>query len=157
MELSRTHDMEVVKAIMAHPSIWPHIHEDGVDAPDPLDHEGFHWLLVDDGKPAGVFLAHAKTSVCYEVHTCLLPRTWGRVAATAARMLLMYLFDVVGVEKVVTNVPAYNRPALRFAKSAGMQIEGTNRASFLRNGELIDQIMLGITHKEWQCQQSSPQ
>jgi RimJ/RimL family protein N-acetyltransferase len=34
-----------------------------------------------------------------------------------------------------------------------MQQEGINRASYLRNGELIDQIMLGITKQEWLCQQ----
>lgn len=151
MELTRTHDMELVKAIMAHPAIWPHIHEDGVSEPDPLDHEGFHWLLVSDGSPAGVFLAHPQRALCWEVHTALLPRIWGAGSAMAARMLLAYLFHEVGCAKVVTNVPATNRAALRFAKASGMRVEGTNRASFLKGGELLDQIMLGITRKEWLC------
>jgi RimJ/RimL family protein N-acetyltransferase len=149
--------MNLVREILAHPAIWPHIHEDGTEEPDPLDHDGFHWLLVSDGAPAGVFLAHARGSACWEVHTCLLPRIWGAGAAGAARLLLEHLFTAVGCLKVVTNVPAYNRPALRFAKASGMQVEGINRASFLRNGVLEDQIMLGITRKEWTCQQQSQQ
>ncbi|WP_313632566.1 GNAT family N-acetyltransferase [Massilia timonae] len=145
--------MQLVAEILSHPAIWPHIHEDGTDEAAPHDLDGFHWLLVSDGAPAGVFLAHPRSAACYEVHTCLLPRIWGAGAARAAQLLLEHLFQVVGCEKVVTNVPTYNRPALRFAKASGMQVEGNNRSSFLRNGRLEDQIMLGITRKEWTCQQ----
>lgn len=156
IELARTRDMELVTAILSHPAIWPHIHEDGTNEATPHDLDGFHWLLVSDGRPAGVFLAHARGTACWEVHTCLLPRIWGVGAARAAQLLLQHLFEVVGCDKVVTNVPAYNRAALRFAKTFG-QVEGINRASFLRNGKLEDQIMLGITRKEWTCQQQSQQ
>lgn len=153
LQLERTRDMQLVAEILSHPAIWPHIHEDGTDEAAPHDLDGFHWLLVSDGAPAGVFLAHPRSAACYEVHTCLLPRIWGAGAARAAQLLLEHLFQVVGCEKVVTNVPTYNRPALRFAKASGMKVEGNNRSSFLRNGRLEDQIMLGITRKEWTCQQ----
>lgn len=155
MELTRTRDMELVKAIMAHPAIWPHIHEDGTELPELRDEESLHWMAVSDGDPAGVFLAHPRGVACWEVHTCLLPRMRGSQAARAAQMLLGYLFDQIGCAKVITHVPAYNRPALRFAKASGMQVEGNNRASYLRHGVMEDQIMLGITNKEWKlCQQS---
>lgn len=145
--------MDAVKAIMLHPAILPHIHEDGCDEVEPLDHPGFHWLMVFDDAPAGVFLAHSTRKHCYEVHTCLLPRIWGSTANQAARLLLAHLFQEMECSKVITNVPAYNRAALRFAKANGMSVEGLNRASFLKGGEMIDQIMLGITKKEWICQQ----
>ena len=154
MKLERTHDMELVAAIMGHPSIWPHIHEDGTTGPAPVDHELFYWLLVSDDAPAGVFLVHQRTSHCYEMHTCLLPRIWGAGADKAAKLLGDHVFYVMNGAKLVTNVPANNRRALRFAQSNGMQIEGNNRASFMRNGRLEDQIMLGLTVEEWKsCQQ----
>lgn len=157
MRIERTRDMGLVTPILAHPLIFPHIHEDGVTEPDPLDHDGFHWMLVSDDKPAGVFLLHARSALCYEVHTCLLPRIWGDGAKVAAEMLIKHVFVGLGGRKLVTNVPVNNRAALRFAKASGLQIEGVNRASFLRNGVLEDQIMLGITFKEWKsCQQLSP-
>lgn len=154
MRIERTHDMRLVAGILSHPAIFPHIHEDGVTEPDPIDHEGFHWLLVDDGEPAGVFLAHARSAHCYEIHTCLLPRIWGSGAKAAASAVLDHLFNVIGCKKVVTNVPAPNRAALRFAKASGLQVEGINRASYMLNGTLHDQIMLGITLEEYKtCQQ----
>lgn len=154
MRIERTHDMELVRQIMAHPQIFPHIHEDGTDEPCPIDHEAFHWMLVSDGEPAGVFLLHARGASCYEVHTCLLPRIWGAESKVAAALLIRHVFTSLEARKLVTNVPANNRHALRFAKASGMQIEGVNRASFLRNGVMEDQTMLGITLKEWiSCQQ----
>lgn len=153
MNLARTHDTDLVLSILSHPKIWPHIHDDGNKEAIAVDVPALHWMLVSDGEPAGVFLVHAHNSICFEVHTCLLPRTWGAQAAEAAQMLLRWAFEETNCQKMITNVPAYNRLALRFAKESGMTQEGVNRASFLKNGKLEDQIMLGITKKEWLCQQ----
>ena len=156
MKISRTHDMDIVKSIMMHPAIWPHIHEDGVDEATPIDHDGFYWMLLKDGDhEIGVYLAHAINQSCMEMHTCLLPEVWGEKASEAAKLLGDYLFFELGAKKVITKVPAYNRLALRYAKKNGMKIEGNNRESYLHRGELIDQIMLGITLKEWKWQQQS--
>lgn len=145
--------MDLVASIIAHPAIWPHIHDDNSTECTPADHDGFYWMLVTGDCQLGVFLVHALNSVCYQMHTCLLPCAWGAPAKAAAQMLLKWAFEETPCEKMTTLVPAYNRAALRFAKAGGMQHEGVNRASFLRNGELIDQIMLGITKQEWKtCQ-----
>lgn len=145
--------MALVALIMGHPAVFPHTHDDSVTECEPVDHEGLHWMLVDDGEPVGVFLVHAINSICYQMHTCLLPRSWGPQAKDAAQLLLKWAFEDTDCKKMITAVPAYNRAALRFAKAGGMVQEGVNRQSFLRNGVMLDQIMLGITKQEWSCQQ----
>lgn len=158
MIIERTHDMGLVALVMGHPRVWPHIHEDGTDAPDPQDHEALYWMqaTTDGQQLVGVFLVHAVSSVCYEMHTCILPECRGAVAANAAQALLTWAFTETECRKMITRVPAYNTAALRFALAGGMTQEGINRASFMRNGALIDQIMLGITIEEWKtCQQQS--
>lgn len=155
MILTRTRDMELVRSIVSHPAIWPHISDDGPTTPDDIeDVEALHWMLVSAGEPLGLFMVHAHNIVCYEMHTCLLPHAWGAPAKEAAQRLLAWAFEETDCKKMITAVPAYNRAALRFAKAGGMVQEGINRASILRNGELVDQIMLGITEKEWTCQHS---
>lgn len=155
MLIERTHDMELVDSIMRHPQIWPHVHDDGAEDWQPVDHEGIFWMLItrDNGEVGGVFMVHATNSYCYEMHTCLLPETWGAEAARAAQLLAGWVFRETPAEKLVTNVPAYNRAARRFAIAGGMQQEGVNRASFMKNGVMVDQIMLGITKEELICQQ----
>lgn len=153
MKLERTRDMKKVAAILSHPAIFRHVGDDSVLSCEPIDHDAFFWMLVTEGEPIGVFLVHAHNSACYEMHTSILPQAWGEKAAIAAQMLLDWAFNGTPCKKMITAVPAYNRAALRFAKAGGMKQEGINRKSFLHDGELIDQIMLGITKKEWLCQQ----
>lgn len=157
MIVTRTHDMELVASIMRNPAIWPHIHEDGVTEPEPVDHDALYWMLAtQDQTVVGAFLVHAMSSVCYQMHTMILPEYWGAVANSASRALLAWAFTETDCRKMITNVPAYNRVALRFAKLNGGQQEGVNRQSFMRNGVLHDQIVLGITKQEWKtCQQQS--
>ena len=157
MKIERTHDMSVVKSILDHPRIAKHICEDGVLNYDPIDHEGFYWMLITDNDVvSGVFLLHALNSSCIEMHTCLLPEIWGAKADQAAKLLGDYVFYELKYKKLVTNVPKYNVLALRYATKNGMTKEGINRSSFMNNGELIDQIFLGVTLKEWEiCQPQS--
>jgi RimJ/RimL family protein N-acetyltransferase len=153
VKIGRTHDMEAVREIMAHPAIWPHIHDDGVRAPAPSDVDAAYWLMVEDDKPAGVFLLHPHNFATYEIHTCLLPRIWGAGAMEAGRLVLRWMFENTRCLKIITHVPQDNPAALRFARRNGLKDEGVNRASFLKNGVLLDQHMLGITRREWECQQ----
>lgn len=155
MKIERTRDMGLVRAILSHPAIWPHIHDDGVEEPGPVDADGLYWLLIDGG--AGVFLLHQHNTVTYEVHTCLLPEMWGDKAKEATYLCRRWMFEHTPCRKLITNVPAYNLLALRFAKRCGMTTEGVNRKSYLKNGELMDQHVLGLTKEEWQCQQQSQQ
>lgn len=158
MQLTRTHDMELVERLMRHPRVWPHLHDDGTPEDwKPIDHEAIYWMLVTvAGAPLGVFLVHPVNSFCFEMHTCLWPELWGVQAHRAALLLGDWVFSDTVCRKMITNVPAYNRRALRFAKAGGMRQEGINRASFMRRGEMLDQIVLGVTKEEWPpCQQQS--
>jgi len=153
MILMQTHDMGLVKEILIHPSIWKHIHDDSVTEANPIDCDGVYWMLVIDDKPLGVFMVHHINSVCFQMHTCLLPDIWGNRSNDAAQMLLKWAFTETDCEKMTTLIPSYNRLAERFAKKNGMVIEGVNRKSFKKDGHLIDQIMMGITKEEWEsCQ-----
>jgi len=153
MQIRRTHDMSVVQPILAHPSIFPHIHDDGFTEAAPIDHEGLYWLLVEEDKPLGVFLVHAHNTACYEVHTCLLPETWGRSSLEAAQLVGRWIFENTPCQKLITHVPESNRLAKKFAIRSGFTLEGINRASFLRDGVLLDQFLFGITKQEFVCQQ----
>jgi RimJ/RimL family protein N-acetyltransferase len=61
-----------------------------------------------------------------------------------------WLWAHTSCRRLITNVPARNRLALRFAEAAGMERFGVNHASLLKDGKLQDQILLGLSRPEEQ-------
>jgi RimJ/RimL family protein N-acetyltransferase len=151
MRIERTNDTDLARRIMTHPRIYPWVTEDGSPAPENFkldglsNHPGIYFLtpLSEDGKVAGVFMVHRNTVSIFECHTCILPEFWGQ-SLEAAKLMFRWVFDNTPCQKLVTLVPVNNRLALRLAKRAGMEEEGCIRESYMKNGVLIDQIILGV-------------
>jgi hypothetical protein len=76
-------------------------------------------------------------SICWEIHTCLLPHAWGERAPRCAGDAALGL-DEHAWRRIITNVPADNRLAFHFALEAGMTVYGKNEDSFLKGGKLLD-------------------
>jgi RimJ/RimL family protein N-acetyltransferase len=166
--LSRTEDMELVRQVMVHPSVYPWIVDDGGEPPEnflPPVHPAVHYVEVRamevDGElhTIGVYMLVPQSSRCFEIHTCILPSGYGRPAAEASRLILRYLFDGEKplADKLISRVPADNPRALAYSLRAGLKVEGVNRGSFLRAGKLLDQTWVGITRTEWKEAQCLPQ
>lgn len=157
MKVERTFDAEIIKRCVTHPSVWPQVHDDmGCSREDytPITIPEIYWIMVKDETPKGVFLLHPHNGVCYEVHTCLLPEVWGKTTECTA-LAMAWIFENTPCQRLITNVPAYNKLALRLAERTGMKRFGINEKSYLKNGILHDQFMLGISKKETSCQQQS--
>ena len=154
IRFERTRDMGLVKAIITVPEIYRHVTDDGAPRPEdftPMDHPAIWYVLAwDEDECLGAWTFMPANSTCWEVHTCLLPSAYmvkGRTAV-AGRQVIQWIWDNTPCQRIITNVPSYNRLALRFAERAGMVVMGVNVRSFMKNGELLDQIMLGISKPE---------
>lgn len=157
MKIVQTEDVDLIRTIMTHPQVWPHISDDASGAPEKFDPSGLvgkaHFLLAVDGdEVCGMYLVHRHNAVLYEVHTCILPHAYGERADAAAQALLDWVFAHTECRHLMTFVPKPNRTALAYAQRAGLQIEGNVPASFLKDGVAHDQTLLGIG-KEQRCQQ----
>lgn len=160
---ARTFDADILRLFYLVPAIWgPMQCDDGVAAED-LD---FDVLVEDqtdnsqifiytkiDGDVAGLFMFSMENPCCYSIHSALLPKYWGQGVATACGLsACTWMFENTACLKIITLVPDYNTSALAMAMSAGMSIEGVNRSSFMKDGILHDQTMLGFTKEELLCQ-----
>lgn len=154
--ISRCHDAELIEKTITHPKLYPHVSDDG--CPDAGEFhaqlaDSMYYMAAHDGdRYLGLFLLHPHNLICYEVHTCLLPEAWGALSVECGKAVVQWMFNNTPCQRVITNVPKYNRLALRLARNVGMTEFGVNAKSFLKNGILHDQIMLGI-NKEASCQQ----
>ncbi len=145
----RTQDYDLIRGIMAHPRIYPHISDDGCPPATefrPIEHPGVWYVLVrHQGELLGLFVFTPQGAACWEVHTCLLPHAWGRLARLAAAMMARWIWEHTPCRRIVTTVPVYNRLALRFAEEAGMTEYGRNPKAWLKHGKLYDTILLGMS------------
>ena len=148
----RTTDLELIRKIVTHEKIWPHVSDDGAGHPEdyqPVNHPAIWYVTVlSNGQLMGAWIFTPENSICFGVHTCLLPQAWGSFAHCAARAMAQWVWEHTPCKRIVTTVPTYNRLALAFAKGAGMEQYGLNPRSYQKNGKLYDQILLGISRPE---------
>ncbi len=145
----RSTDWPLIRRMMTHPRVWPHISDDFAPAPAefaPADNPGFCYVMVEDGDtPIGLFLLQAHNGCHVEVHTCLLPAGWVRGSREIARQAVAWLWpNCPQIERLTTTVPQNNLLALRFAQAMGMIEYGVNPKSRKKNGVLVDQTLLGM-------------
>jgi RimJ/RimL family protein N-acetyltransferase len=149
MTFSRTTDAALIRSVMTDTRIWSAISDDGSPPREefqPVICDAIWYVAVHDGAELlGLFMFTPLNTILWEVHTCLLPISWGDRAVAAARQLSPWIWANTQCRRAITSVPAYNRLALRLAKEAGMVEYGVNPQSFLKGGKLHDQHMLGIS------------
>jgi len=142
-------DEALIGSTLRHPRIFPHIRDDA--CPDACSlkvalSDSLFYLGVYEGESyLGLFLVHPHNLILFEVHTCLLPPAWGPTAVRAAKALIAWVFEHTSCRRLVTSVPDGNLLALRLARRAGMSEYGVNPRSILRDGELLDQTLLGFS------------
>lgn len=149
LTIERTQDWPLIKRIVTHEKVWPHVTDDYSSAPElwePIQHESAFYVLVsEDGNSLGLFALYPHNRICWAVHTCLLPECYGETSRRIARESIEWVFSNTECLRIITEVPAYNRIALKFAKDAGMTEYGVNPESYMKGGKLRDLILLGIS------------
>ncbi len=158
----RTHDAEVLRQFYMNNNIWEIMQPDGSPDAKDLDFNAF----VDEGlgddlifvavsynaKLAALFMFDEKIPYCYDIHSALLPEFWGmKLAHLLGQAACRWMVDNTACEKITTSVPSFNKPAYKMAVAAGMSLEGCNRQSFMKNGQLYDQALFGFTKGELLC------
>lgn len=142
----RTFDFNVIKRIVTDRKVYPHVSDDSAPAPEDyrpdLDSAKFwHVLCRLDGVILGLFILLVGEDDAWEVHTCLLPRAYGK-AAQAGRALLAWLWRHTPCRRIRTCVPEYNRLALRLAKDCGMTEYRRELELYSKFGKRHDVIFL---------------
>jgi RimJ/RimL family protein N-acetyltransferase len=144
----RTTHQDIVTQIITHPAIYPHVSDDG--SPEvsefkaPIAESIWHVLVWQEDELLGLWTLTAENAVCAKVHTCLLPTAHGK-AKEAVAEFGDWVWANTPFARVITDIPLYNTPARALALSAGMEPYGLNEKSFLKDGILHDQVLMGIT------------
>ena len=163
LSCGRTHDGDILRKFYLNPLIWDVQTPDGGLRAEDVDFDdlasvrhGQTCIFVSayfGGRLAGLFMFHQTTTSCYDIHSALLPDFWGHgIAHDIGKAACRWMVENTKCQKVTTSVPEFNNPARIMAMRAGMKVEGCNRSSFMKDGVLYDQLLLGFTKEELLCQ-----
>ena len=84
------------------------------------------------------------------------PAEWGRGYATeAARAVVAYGFEELGVHRVSAWCIAENRGSARVLEKLGMQLEGRLRQKEYFKGRWWDALLYAVLEQEWRAQVTS--
>lgn len=138
--ITPTTDYELVKSIITHEKVWDWVSDDYCNK-DEFEVDISHmYLMADD---VGFFALKPINSVCWEIHTTMLPEAWGRTLEYT-KQVIEFIFSSTICQKIVTFVPENNKKALKLAEKSGLSLCGFVESSWLKNGELLGQYMLSI-------------
>ena len=91
-----------------------------------------------------------------EIGYALNPRFHGRgYAAEAARALLAFGFDEVGMHRVIGRLDARNGPSARVLERLGMRREAHFVSNEYIKGEWTDEVVYALLEDEWRAQHPS--
>lgn len=116
-----------------------------------------HHFAIDDGEQlAGAIGLVMKGDGMAEIGYWIGVPFWNRgYASEAAREILRYGFEDVGLQRIFAGYFARNPASGRVLEKAGMKREGTLRRHVLKWGERLDIVFYGLLRDEYLSSQSS--
>jgi len=75
---------------------------------------------------------------------------WGKgYASEAARLIINYGFNQLGMHRIFLHVYSHNERAQRVYEKVGFRLEGSMRESYFRGGRYYDTLIMSILESEW--------
>lgn len=126
---------------------YPPAHEiDFIQQSDPRQHI---WLVMEGSKALGFVVLEMRGLHWAEGHIAFRRDIRGYVKKYSAIWALEFAFCRLGVVKVNAFIARYNRTARFLVREIGMVEEGVITKSFVRNGQLVDRLVYGVTKDEF--------
>lgn len=146
MTYEQTTDLDLVKDILTHKSIYEGAKDDYSPAPENirLSKDRYYILVKDMGKIEGVFILEPHSHILWEVHIGLLPDLWGK-AADVVKEFTGWLWEQSSCLRLIANVPIFNHLVRKLAIDSGFTVFGLNPKAFQKGNELHDLVMFGLS------------
>jgi hypothetical protein len=145
-------DFELIRDVMTHPKVWARGSDDYSGRPQDFqpsrDERILYLVAKDGGRPLGIWMLTPENGVCLQVHTCFLPSAFHSQVLTSVKLALEWTWAKTRVQRIITKVPAFNIPAARLAREAGMERFGCSPREFCKDGTLQRVDYFGISRPE---------
>lgn len=146
MNVSLTTDIEDIERIINHPQVTGWLKDDlSPDEVTPVIHESILYLM--DENKHGVLRVDPLNGISCCVHIAALPEMWGKTHEFVDSSI-QWIKKNTFYQKAIAMIPRYNKLSIRLAKAVGMKHEGTITKAFLKDWELHDLLIFGLSKYE---------
>ena len=147
IRFERTRDFALIRSLIASDArVYDAASDDGCPAAcafAPNRHPAIWYVLArEGGELAGMFTLIPQNACCWEIH---MGRVFGAPGRALGEIPRWAFQTIPGCRRIVASLRVTNRVAIRAAKRAGFVEYGRNPRSLLKGGQLLDQILLGVS------------
>jgi RimJ/RimL family protein N-acetyltransferase len=149
IEVRRTQDMDLVRAILSNEKIYGKMIDDSCPAREdfkPVNHPLKYYLIPyfrGEDIPLGSVLCHPLNAIMYQIHIGILPEFWGFRSPQILEKSIEWMHENTGCKKIIAMIPAGNKLAIALAKRCDFEQEGLIKNSVLISGKFQDLVILG--------------
>ncbi len=144
----KTIDTDEINSVLTNPVILKAISEDGAQLKN-IDIKNETWVSIKKKDTTiGIYNLVPLNAITMEVHAHVLPEYRKEYSMRTSRIFYKWFLGNTDRLKLIAIVPLIHKNVQNFLISNKFTVEGINRKSFIKNGEIMDQIMFGITRKE---------
>lgn len=148
MEVRRIRDPRIVGAVLE--ELIDVITDDTPitteDINPPID-DDHRWYATynPEGELVSLWYVHRANLIMWQIHTHYRKKFWGSEHNVAhAKKALRKIWVNTGAKKLYALVPETATSVLKLAKKTGFKQEGRIKGSYQKNGDILDQIQLGL-------------
>lgn len=148
-----TKDPEVIKSVLLCEKVFNCISSDG--APGIEEYEpvtdgytfiaGIQDVVFGKSVPFGLMIYKQKDSFQWECHFQVIPEYRKTHATEFAEKAINWLWSNTDAIKIVAEIPEMFPNVIKFGEKMGFQREGINRKSYMKNGQICDQVYMGLS------------
>jgi len=128
--------------VLSHPDIFETVAEDNMDVINMPDEHLYLCGYVPD--LIGCFILHKLNGICADCHVQVLPEYRKQYAEEFGQKVIEWTWDNTQLQKLVAQIPFLYPNVRDFAVKMGFKVEGTNKASFMKDGMIHSQWYLGL-------------
>ena len=150
LKIERTKDVVIIKSILNDEDIFDSIAEDGCKKGEFKPEVNTEmWVKIEQGEDLiGICNFHAINKITLKGHIHILKKYRREHSLRAAKNIYEWLLNNSKFLKLNVEIPSCHLNVMKYCKAIGFNLEGINRTSYLKNGEVLDQANLGITRSE---------
>jgi len=148
MELDRITDMDLVRKLITHPSVYCLLTDDYSPPAEEFEvnaHPAIWYVAaMNDDMLIGMFCLFPSNAVCWDVHVIMYPWATPKEKWEAARQLSPWLAQRTICKRLTGSIPASKRQAIVYAAQGfRMHYVGRQERAFMLDGRLQDLILFG--------------